>query len=258
MTFSDETLMAYVDGELDSATRAAVDAAIARDSQVARAVAQQQALRARLQGAFDPVLAEAVPQRLVNAAHAAPGRVGEVTDLASARATRAQRAASDTAVSRVSWMQWGALAASIAVGLVVGRFYQGSAERAPFVVRGGELLAQGALAQALATQLASDAPQNAAAHLGVSFRTHSGAYCRTFTLADAASAHSSLAGLACQEQHLWRIELVAPGGAPANDNYRMAGSDMPKAVLQALEDRIAGEPLDAAGEAAARERGWQP
>jgi len=261
MTFSDQTLMAYVDGELDDATRAAVDLAIAREPAVARAVERQQALRTTLQGAFAAVLAESVPQKLVDAARSAPARAPEVTDLASARAQRSQRSqrSADEASSRqMSWMQWGALAASIVVGLLVGRFYQTSADRGPFVLHAGQLLAQGALAQALSTQLASDRPQDAVAHLGVSFRTRSGEYCRIFTFADAGSDHATLAGLACQEQHRWRIELLAPGATPANDNYRMAASDMPKAVLQALEDRISGEPLDAAGEAAARGRGWQP
>ena len=38
MTFSDETVMAYVDGELDDATRAAVEAAMTTDLDLAERV----------------------------------------------------------------------------------------------------------------------------------------------------------------------------------------------------------------------------
>ena len=63
MSFSDETLMAYVDGELDM-TRAAVAQAVTTDPEVARRVAQQRLLRASLQAAFAGVLEEAVPEYL--------------------------------------------------------------------------------------------------------------------------------------------------------------------------------------------------
>ena len=41
MTFSEEVLMAYADDELDAPTRAAVDAAMASDPQIARRIARQ-------------------------------------------------------------------------------------------------------------------------------------------------------------------------------------------------------------------------
>jgi hypothetical protein len=39
--------------------------------------------------------------------------------------------------------------------------------------------------------------------------------------------------------------------------YRQAGADLPAAVLDAVDARIVGATLDAAGERAARERGWE-
>ena len=39
--------------------------------------------------------------------------------------------------------------------------------------------------------------------------------------------------------------------------YRQAGSALPPAVLDAIDARIDGAPLDAAGEEAARRRGWE-
>ena len=47
MTFSEETLIAYADGELDAATRAALEAALASDPQLAQRIERHRALRAR-------------------------------------------------------------------------------------------------------------------------------------------------------------------------------------------------------------------
>ncbi|MFN3843995.1 MAG: zf-HC2 domain-containing protein, partial [Rehaibacterium terrae] len=63
MRISDERLMAYVDGELDAAQAAQVEAAIAADPALAAAVARQRRLRERLRAAFDPVLDQPVPER---------------------------------------------------------------------------------------------------------------------------------------------------------------------------------------------------
>src|SRR5207253_696626 len=63
MSYSEETLMAYADGELDPAARAALEAAMAADPGLAQRVARHQALRARLRAALDPVLDEPLPQR---------------------------------------------------------------------------------------------------------------------------------------------------------------------------------------------------
>jgi len=259
MTFADETLMAYADGELDSEVRAAVEAAMAKDPEVAQRIAQHQALRLSLQSAFEDVLAEPLPPRLVNAARSGPvgARENNIAALASARAARV-KSATRAAQPRGAWAQWGAIAASLIIGLIVGRFLPSSAENGPFVARAGQLLARGALAEALATQLASNQPRSSAAQIGISFRARSGEYCRTFVLGDAQSSGSTLAGLACHENGAWRVELLAPGESRVSGSYRMAGSEMPKALLQALQDRIAGEPLDARSEAAARQHRWQP
>jgi hypothetical protein len=258
MIFSDETLMAYVDGELDAAARTAVEAALATDPEVALRVAQHKALRLSLQRAFDGVLTEPVPHRLVNAARSAPASAHEanVADLARARTARAK---SDPRPlpARVSRSQWGSIAASLLVGLIIGQFLN-TGDAGPFITRGGQLLARGALAQALSAQLVSTQSSSSSVQIGVSFRGRGGTYCRTFALHGNQKSARTLAGLACHERSTWQIEVLAPGEARAPGAYRMAGSQAPKAVLQALEDRIMGEPLDASGEAAARQRGWQP
>src|SRR5215472_18904714 len=101
MTFSDETLNAYVDGELDAATRAALETAMTGDPELAQRVARQRALRARVREAFAPVLTEPVPERLLASVRGAPA------------AERAANVIAFQARPRWSWPQWGAMAASL-------------------------------------------------------------------------------------------------------------------------------------------------
>ena len=244
MTFSNETLSAYADGELDAATAAAVEAAMANDLQIAQRIAEYRALQARLQQAFAPVLAEPVPERLLASARGAPARQRPSNVSALQPRPRA----------RWSWPQWGAMAASLVIGVLFGPLLLRSPTgNTPIDTRGGQMLAHGTLERALSEQLASTQPAAAPVQIGVSFRARSGAYCRTFVMHD----ESQLAGLACRGRSAWRVEtLTRSDSGPAGAGLRPAGSALPPAVARTLDELIAGEPLDAAGEAAARASGW--
>jgi hypothetical protein len=119
---------------------------------------------------------------------------------------------------------------------------------------GGAWVARGSLAQALSNQLASEQPRTAAVQVELSFQAKSGEYCRAFSLSGAASA----AGVACRHDGEWQVQALAQGaGAGRDSDYRTAGSGMSAPILKSVEGLIAGEPLDQAGERAARERGWK-
>jgi anti-sigma factor RsiW len=243
MSFDEETVMAYADGELDGAARAAVEAAMQSDPQLAQRIARHRALRERLRTAFDPVLDEPLPGRLLASLHAEPAqrRTDNVVTLP-------RRAA-----PRWSWQHWGAMAASLLIGALLGPPLLRSPQSA-YLTRDGQLLAGGDLAHALSTQLAAGQTPAAPVQVGVSFRARGGAYCRTFTLRE----RGSLAGVACRDAQAWRVEALAQNPAPAGATgaYRPAASALPPAVARAVDALIAGEPLDAAGEAAARAAGW--
>jgi hypothetical protein len=244
MTFSEETLSAYADGEVDATTRAALEAALAIDPQLAQRVAHHRALRARVRDAFTPVLEEPVPERLLAAVRGAAPVQRPDNVVALKQRPRA----------RWTWPQWGAMAASLVVGLLLGPLVLRPS--APLETSGGRMLASGALASALSQQLASAQPPGAPVAIGVSFRAKSGGYCRTFVMHEP----QSLAGLACREGAAWQVLALAQSGTPgaASGAYRQAGSALPPAVARTLDDLIAGEPLDATGETAARAAGWNP
>ncbi len=239
MNLDDDTLMAYADGELDGAARAAVEAAMASDAALAERVARHHELRRRLQAAFEPVLTEPLPERLLAGARGA-GSAANVIPLKA------------RAVPRWSWPQWGAIAASLVIGVLSGALLLRRGEGGPIVAVNGQMLAGGVLASALSNQLASAQPPDAVVQIGVSFRTRDGAYCRTFVLQDG----QALAGLACHERGSWQLQVLAQSEPGRGGAYRPAGSSLPPAVARTLDSLIAGEPLDAGAEAAARTGNW--
>jgi hypothetical protein len=249
VNFSEETLMAYADNELDSQTRSAIEAAMASDPQIAQRIAQHKALRGRLKATFDKVLDEAPPQRLVDAARGVPAvrREGNVIPLRRRQA------------KRTAWPQWATMAASLVIGVIIGQvFLRMPSAGAPVASRDGHVLASGTLAQALSDQLASTQTPDAPVKIGVSFKSKTGDYCRTFTM----HGSTTLAGLACRDHKDWRVQVLAQNPQSENNSthasgtYRQAGSEMPRSVLQAVDDNIVGDPLDAHAEALARDLSW--
>jgi anti-sigma factor RsiW len=266
MTISDETLMAYADGELDAATRASVEAAMQEDAEIGKRIARHRALREAMQGAHSAVLDEPVPDRLIAAARGRSAAVrgqsaaaqpdadapqSTVVDLSRAREAARRK---NAAPSR-RW-QPAAMAACLLLGLGLGflAWHGSSGALIQSGGAGGGLVASAALGEALSTQLSDDRSAQRIAITGLSFRNKSGAYCRTFTL----TGTDASSGLACREGSNWRIKALAqsPRAAANTGNFRTAATADSPAIRAAVESSIEGEPLDHAGEIAARQAGW--
>ena len=233
---SDDIFFAWLDGELEGEEAARVAAQVQSDPDLAARAKQHRAMQGRLKGAFDSVADAPIPDRLL-----ATSRADEpqVVDLAAARRTR----------QAPTWKplpQWAAIAATLAVGILVGTMVpQGSG--APVAVEGGKIYAAAALDSALTAQLASTPAGDV--RIGMTFRDQSGAVCRSFTKPEAS-------GLACRNGGRWQVRglFAAPEGQ--GGSYRMAGGTDPN--LAALVDStMAGEPFDAAQEESARAKGWR-
>ena len=247
MTISDETLMAYADGELDAATRASVESAMQQDPDIAKRVARHRALREAMQGAFSGVLEEPVPERLIAAARGqSTAPKGAVVDLAREAARRKFS-------PRPLW-QPAAMAASLALGVGLGFLAWHGPKALIRPGSGGGLVANAALAEALSTQLSDDRSPAQVAVTGLSFRSTSGDYCRTFSL----TGTDASSGLACRNGKDWKIKALAesPRAETSSANFRTAASEDSPAIRAAVEASIDGEPLDHAGEIAARQAGW--
>jgi hypothetical protein len=253
MSYDDDILMAYADGELDAARRAQLEADMAGDPDLAARVQQHVALRARVAQAFTPVMREPVPASLEAAARgSASAADGARSAKAAPRGQVLQFPQRTTRAAAPSWSarEWTAVAASLMLGMFLTWRWLASSDAMLFVARDGTLVANASLASALGTQLASEQGDGPIS-IGVSFATTGGGYCRSFVV------HASgTAGLGCRESGEWRIAVMQAVETQDRGGMRRATSSMPAAVLQAIEARREGEPLDAAAEKAARDAGW--
>lgn len=232
MTFDRATIAAYVDGELDLVSAKRLEKAMAEDAPLAKAVEAERTLRARLSAHFDPVAKERVPDRL---AALLSGNVSLLDEQRSKKAARWYRP---------SVNQWGAMAASLVVGLMIGG--TGLNRDAGYVRDdGGVLVASGKLANALETQLASSQGTKPEVRIGTSFAGKNGGYCRTFESA-------SLDGLACRVGKDWQLKQTLSGDGVSA--YRQASAG---ALAEAAAAMMAGEAMDAAAEKAAADKGWR-
>jgi hypothetical protein len=236
MKFPPETLMAYADGELDAETRRAIEAEMAADPEVAQEVERHRAMRTEVGGAFAGVLDEPVPDRLLRAAKK------------SATSTGAQPR------RQWSWPEWTSIAASLLIGILAGRALLPPDSESGLVVAesDGRVVAGGALAQALSEQLSSQ--DGTEIDIGLTFRTKSGEYCRTF----GARAANPVVGFACRDAQTWRIDMLSTAPrAESGGGYRMASTQLPAPIVQAIGQRMQGEALDADEEAIVRQRSWR-
>jgi len=235
---SDETFFAWLDGELDPAEAARVEAEVAVDAKLSAMAAEHRAMQARLRRSFDPLLDAPLPEPLLAAVRNPPQ--AEIIDFSQAKERRAPR-------SWPSLAQWGAMAATLAIGVLTGTVVPHQRDAGPVEVQGGKIYAASYINRALDTQLAS-APSGDV-RIGMTFRDRSGAICRSFT----APASS---GMACRDNGRWQMRglFAAPEGQ--SSDYRMAaGMDPNLAAL--VDSTMSGEPLDAVGEKAARADRWR-
>ncbi len=245
MNWTDGELMAYTDGELEPAARSEIERAMAGEASLRERVAALQTQRDSVRAAFAPVLDEAMPARL-SALLAAP--VAAVVDLDAARATRSPRRP-----VAMSWAQWGGIAASVLLGVLIGINIvpREAADAAPIAQQqDGRLVAGAAVAQALSTQLASEPTTGSSVAVQLSFVDKDGRYCRTFTSA-------AMAGLACRHGETWIVQTVVAAEPTAPGVMRQAASALPRMLLGAVDERIDGAALDAGAERQARDGGWR-
>ena len=226
MTIDPETLPAYADGQLDPLTARRVERAIAADPALAEEVKRHRALTARLRGAFAGLDAQPMPRGV----EALLTRGDNVVPFPK----RAPKPVPK------SW--YGAIAASLVAGLLLGQLIPRAGGE--LGIHDGTALAQGRLAHALDTQLAS-AQGSGPVRIGITFRDRAGALCPTFE-------QGATGGIAYADKGApWRIEQLRTGtGGTGGTAYAQAGSPMATLMADA-QAMAAGDPLDAPAEAAA-------
>ncbi len=225
---SEEMLIAYLDGELDEAGMAAIDAALADDPVLVDRLETHAAMADRVRAAYAQVIDEPLPASLAGLMESAPGKVVRLPERRKP-------------LSGYAW--WGALAATLVVGVMLsGR------ELAPGSQVGAGMVARGDLARALTVQASNNRTGDVA--IGLTFKDQVGRYCRTFSARE-------MSGLACREDQTWTVEVAVRQPARTKTEFRQAASETPAPVLNRVDALIAGEALDADQEKAALAAGWR-
>lgn len=250
MTISTDDLAAYADGELTGDSAEAIRTALETDAELRTELDRLQALKSTLSAQFDQVLDEPVPDDLIATAMGSDtdslvdADSAEIVDFGAARPSR-------LAALTSSWPQIAAMAASLAVGVIMGGLFLSDSGGDGLIGQSGNgLAARGQLAAALTGQIGDQPAMNGIA-LPVTFRDDEGHYCRAF-----AARSDNLAGIACREGEDWQVRMMVDG-AHADAPYRTASSTLPLSVLESLDLMMAGEALDADAERAAQTQDWR-
>ena len=235
---SDETFFAWLDGELDPAEAARVEAAVAANPRLSAMADEHRDMQSNLRGAFERLLEAPVPDAMLTFIR--NRRTADVLDFAQAKKRREARRWPSVA-------QWSSLAATLALGIVVGTALPHQRTASPVEVRGGKIYAAASLVHALDTQLASVPAGDV--RIGMTFRDYGGAVCRSFT-------GSSSSGLACRDNGGWQLRGLFAAPQRQSTEYRMAAG-MDPALASLVDSSMTGEPFDASQERAARQRHWE-
>jgi hypothetical protein len=247
LPFSDETLMAYADGELDSDTAAMVEAAIKTDSDIADRVALFDLSKQKLAdglGEPDPVSAELLASvKAIAAAHNA-GAQDRTTPDASVVAFPT-RAAQNRATP--GWQL--PLAASIAllVGLALGPLlpWPGNDDVPQIAMIGLDTPGLTAALTTVASGQRIALEDGSSLKAIASFQDGRGVFCREFEL-DQSSSGQTLVSVACHQDAAWSLRFAVAAGQN-DDGFAPASS------LEALDGYLtaieAEEPLSLEAEA---------
>ena len=245
MSITSEMLAAYADGQLGPLDRAKVEAAIAADPALAEGIAAHRALRDQLSAHFAPILDAPVPDRLTALLKQPQGPSANVVDLSAIRAAKEERRHRKVLVTP-RWAMGGAVAASLAIGLVIGRQLPFDA---PVSSMNGQLVASGALETALTSQPTSSPQDQQPVRILLSFKDNGGHYCRGF-------ASGATSGIACRIDGSWALVRTQAGGPVAGGEYRQAGS-ADADIMAAAQDMAESGSLDSKAEQAAIDAGWK-
>jgi hypothetical protein len=248
---SDEELQAFLSGTLDEAAAARIEAAINADPDLAdraERLADTGWQEQWVAQAFAPVLGAPVPEALAAMVASDAPADDTIVDLAAVRAQRQAEQVSKPAMSVSSWRwpQYGAIAASLVVGVVLGGTLldtSGTDGGDALVLAIADGLNVPAGVAAMLDTAASAEPVDLASlgqgEVVLTFRDGDNRLCRQFAMTDGSGTSDALA---CRSDSKWQLEALGRRAAPAGE-MRTAGGDAAAAVVTAVDELIVGDPI---------------
>jgi hypothetical protein len=245
---TDEELVAFLHGELGAEANSAVEAALEADPRMAaraELLANQDSL---IRDAFAPILDAEVPEHL-RAIVASGPQGAEVVDLAQVRSRR----------SSTVWglQQFGAMAASLVLGLFIGHALLGGSATSPegalLMATDGGLLVNRDVEKVLSGTPSGRPVQVASlgdVDIAITFEANDGRLCRQFALRGPSRTDDAVA---CRDGQDWLLEALGRRSDSVGE-MRTAAGDAAPAVISAVDALIAGEPLVGEAETRALQR----
>lgn len=263
-SFSDETLSAYLDGELDAAQALKVDQALASDASLRARLARIREVDVALNAALALDQME-TPQRVEQLLREAPDVSAGGDQEAHGRpgAESGAEIVRPFAFFKTRPLAPMAMAASVALfaGYAIGAL-QPAQPVAPLAIA-GLIYEDHPLFAVLETT-----PSGVAAALAgaegrvarplVSYAAQDGSLCREFEAGDAAR---SVRGVACRGEGAWEIRLAASGGGLLQNEaggYQTASAGDVSFIADYVDATIEGDPLGPEDEDNAMKLGWRP
>jgi hypothetical protein len=261
MHIDDDTLIAYLDGQLPDADYGPLEQALKHDESLRsrlQALADSSELARRV---FDPVLLEPLPPQLIAAIWRAPDPRVRAKPL---------RAGPPRPAGWLAWLglapvrlTWPALAsvAVLGLGVVIGWQLIAPADDARWSLREGAPVTDEALALALEVSPSGRVLRTTggAVEILASFEQAGEGHCREFNRSSPRGTLDEL-GIACRNaQGDWQLELLVAEDRPASvgeARYQTASDQQHDRADAFLRDRVRGQPLGEAEEQALIERGW--
>lgn len=246
----DEDLTAFLDGELDEVSSRRIEAALVTDAALRERLERLNGADDAVRAAFGAALNEGRTRQLEDAIRAA------VAGRATAPAATAEVLPFARPVRKPARWAWpAAMAATLAMGVLVGRTIL------PVAQGGGDWVSPAGagaptagprLATALSrtpSGVAFDLADKRKGQVSLTFASASGDLCRQFEITDAAGRQDALA---CRRGHeAWRLVALAATAPAGGGAFRTAAGPGEDPVSAVADRLIAGEPMDAAQEAAA-------
>jgi hypothetical protein len=250
---SDEVLMAYIDGELSPAERAAVAAALERDPYLRERLASFSFTRGPMARVYDEALLAPMPARLL--AIAGVGRPAAQRKREPAREGWLWRIASALTLPMLSPA---AAIPALAMAAAAGWLLQGAMRSDGVSLDGGGVVAAAALQSVLDTT-----PTGQVARVGsglsirpeLTFASVQSGWCRQYELILGEDMRAG--GLACREQDAWKVIVQTPATrAEAPGAIVPAGHEDP---LEAVRETLkAGDVLSPEQEQPLIRGHWPP
>ena len=251
MKLDEETLMAYVDGELDPRRAAEVEALLAEDAEARATVRMFRDTTARIRSAFDPILREPVPARLLAAVNAPA--TGKVSDIRLARRGALTRIFPQTAWARAAAV---ALLVGAGAGYLTAQWPSGVLEPAALVAVADPLLNEALETTGSGVAFARrDADTGLAREIMplLTFRDANQRYCREFeSTLKAPEGQQVSYGVACRQDGVWQPQalmarqLIAPalrGDPQDHSQYVPAMGGEVASFDTVIQQLMVGEPL---------------